>query len=332
MKRGLLLLNIGTPEGPGSASVRRYLRTFLSDKRVIDLPAPLRYALVYGIILPLRPKNTSKAYQAIWTKEGSPLLALSLQLVHQLQEALKDTTQVALGMRYSEPSIEVALNALKGCDEITILPLFPQYSSAVTGSALEYVLKILANQTVIPSFKVIREFYAHPAFIKAQAQALKPFMHHEHILFSFHGLPERHMQKIGCVPVCRKEACPPISSQNNACYRAQCYETTRLLVDALHIKPSQYTVSFQSRLGKTPWIEPFTDSTLDILAKKGIKQLAVACPSFVTDCLETLEEIGLRAKAQWIKAGGESLDLVPCLNASEDWVKAVIEISGFGSN
>jgi ferrochelatase len=323
MKRGLLLINIGTPENPDTASVRRYLRVFFSDKRVIDLPALLRYVLVYGIILPLRPRRTAKAYQSIWTKQGSPLLHLSMQLVQQLQMALDEKVQVALGMRYGEPSIDVALNTLSDCDEITILPLFPQYASAVTGSALEYVLPLLAKKTVVPALKVINEFYQHPAFIKAQAACIKPFLNHEHILFSYHGLPERHLEKIGCNPVCRNEACPPISAQNNTCYRAQCYATTKLLVEALHIEPSKYTTSFQSRLGKTPWIEPFTDTTLEMLASKGIKQLAVVCPSFVTDCLETLEEIGLRAKEQWIKAGGHSLDLVPCMNASQDWVQAL---------
>lgn len=327
MKKGLLLLNIGTPDSPNTSAVRRYLKAFLADKRVIDLPWVLRYILLYGVILPFRPRKSAHAYQAIWTSQGSPLLVYSEQLIEKLQKKLGDDYQVALGMRYGKPSIENALNTLKNCKNITILPLFPQYSSAATGSSIEEALRLIAKRELIPEVRVIRDFYQNPAFIQAQANLIKPYLpNHDYLLFSYHGIPERHLNKIGCNPVCRS-ACPPITDKNEACYRAQCYETSRLLAQSLALEVSTYSTSFQSRLGKTPWIQPFTDTVLNELAEKGIKNLLIACPAFVTDCLETLEEIGIRAKAQWQQAGGLTLTLVPCLNTSDDWVEAITIIN-----
>lgn len=324
MKKGLLLINIGTPSSPDVPAVRRYLREFLSDKRVIDLPSLLRYILLYCVILPFRPKQSAHAYQAIWTANGSPLICYSEQLCNQLRLRLGKDYQVVLGMRYGKPSIQNALKQMQGCEHITVLPLYPQYSSAATGSSIEKALQALAPTTIFPSISIIRDFYNHPAFIHAQAELIKKHgLDHDHILFSYHGLPERHLLKAGCKTICA-DACPA-SSAAQGCYRAQCFETTRLLAERLQL--TNYSTAFQSRLGKTPWIKPYTDEVLTKLVNSGVKRLAIACPSFVTDCLETLEEIGLRAKQQWLALGGEQFTLIPCLNDNELWIDAIQNIT-----
>lgn len=326
MKNGLLLINIGTPDRFDTASVRGYLSEFLMDRRVIDLPAFLRYILVYAIILPFRAKKSAHAYKAIWTKEGSPLMKTSQLLLNKLQDQLKEQYQVALGMRYGHPSISSALNSLRHCETITILPLYPQYSSAATGSALEQILKLYSLQEVIPSLKIISDFYHHPSYINAQAQIIKDHLNHdEHLIFSYHGIPERQIIRSGCLQVC-KEVCPTISERNQKCYKAQCHQTSLLLANELQLNGSEFTTTFQSRLGKTPWIKPYTDVILQNLIEKGIKKIAIACPSFVTDCLETLEEIGIRAKEQWMALGGEQFTLIPCLNIDPRWLNALEDI------
>lgn len=325
MKKGLLLVNLGTPETPNSNSVRRYLAEFLSDPRVIDLPVLLRYALLYGVILPFRTKNTAKAYQAMWTKEGSPLLIHSQNLQRKLQESLGSQWKVSLAMRYGSPSIEDGLSLLKDCEHLTILPLYPQYSSAATGSSLEKILRLLAVKAVIPSITLIRDFYQDPGFIAAQAALIKPQLaNHDYLLFSYHGLPERHLKQSGCLEICATP-CAAMNEANQACYRAQCFETSRALGQKLGLSEEQYGTSFQSRLGKTPWIKPYTDELLAVLIQKGIKRLAVVCPSFIADCLETLEEIGIRARNQWLSLGGEQLTLVSCVNDSELWIEGLVK-------
>lgn len=326
MNKGLLLINLGTPQAPCIPEVRRYLREFLSDPRVIDLPLPLRALLLYGTILPFRPKISAKAYQAIWTTEGSPLLVHCQNLVAKLQAKLQGQVTVALGMRYGQPSIASALEQLAGCREITVLPLYPQYSSAATGSSIEKTLSLLSKASKQPTLHIIHEFYQHPSFINALAQSIKPYLaKSDFLLFSYHGIPVRQLKRQGCETVCA-EACPIIARANPYCYRAQCYQTSREIAQSLAISEASFGVSFQSRLGKTPWIHPYTDLYLAELAQRGIKRLAVACPSFVTDCLETLEEIAIRAKEQWLHLGGESLDCIPCLNDSDLLVKAILDI------
>jgi len=327
-KNGLLLIQLGTPESPRVQDVRRYLRVFLSDKRVLDIPALIRYALLNFIILPFRSKRSAKAYKKIWTDQGSPLRTISNNLKNKLQKNLEATHHVALGMRYGEPSLKQAMKDLAHCDSITVLPLYPQYASSSTGSSLEEVLAYFSTQTVIPSLRIIRDFYAHPAFINAQAEQIKPFLTLDnpiYCLFSYHGLPVRHIEKAGCEHVCL-ENCPKPEESNTGCYRAQCFETTRQLVEALGLTQNQYSTAFQSRLGKTPWIKPYTDEMLEQLASKGIKRLMIACPAFVTDCLETLEEIGMEAQKAWLALGGEELTLVPCLNDEDHWVQALSQI------
>lgn len=326
MKQGLLLINLGTPERADVRSVRAYLREFLTDKRVIDLPAPIRYTLVYALILPFRSKKSAHAYQSIWSEQGSPLLFNSQNTMKQLQNTLGEQYTLALGMRYGSPSIATALECLKTCEKITVLPLYPQYSSAATGSSIEEVLRVISLNEAIPSLSIIRDFYQHPSYLNAQAQVIKTHWQNDsHLLFSYHGIPERHIIKSGCQTVCNT-TCPPISKINQPCYKAQCHQTSTLLATELNLSLNQYSTAFQSRLGKTPWIKPYTDEVLVALANKGIKKLTIACPSFVADCLETLEEIGIRAKEQWMTLGGEQFTLVPCMNDDPQWIQAISEI------
>lgn len=328
MRRGLLLINLGTPKSANIPDVRNYLRAFLTDKRVIDLPALLRYVLVYVFILPFRVKRSAHAYQAIWTAEqGSPLLYHSQNLVDQLQKEVGSADTIALGMRYGQPSIASALDRLKHCESISILPLYPQYSSAASGSSIEEALRIISSWDIIPSISVVRDFFQHPTYIKAQAELIKTHLQdQEHILFSYHGIPERHITKHGCKSVC-VEDCPTLTDNIQGCYKAQCHQSSRLLAKELQILKNQYSTSFQSRLGRTPWIKPYTDEVLTKLAAKGIKKLVIVCPSFVADCLETLEEIGIRAKQQWAALGGQQLIVVPCLNDHPLWIKAIVKLS-----
>ena len=326
MQHGLLLINIGTPDAPIPSSVRHYLKEFLTDPRVITLPTPLRYLFVYGLILPFRPKKSAHAYQAIWTNNGSPLLSYSNQLVEKLQQHLGDQYKVVLGMRYGNPSLHDALHQLQKCDQITVLPLYPQYSSAATGSSIEKVLSLLAKTPTVPALQIVREFYQHPGFIIPQSEQIKPCLKtHDYLLFSFHGIPENQLQSKHCPSVCAGK-CPPISGINASCYRAQCFATSDAIAKTLNLAPDNYSVTFQSRLGRIEWIKPYLDHVLPELAKKNIKRLAISCPSFVTDCLETLEEIRLRANQQWRDLGGEQLTLIPALNANDNWVQGILNI------
>lgn len=329
---GVLLINLGTPESYHVKDVRRYLRQFLADKRVIDLPWLVRNILLYAFILPFRPKQSAKAYQAIWHEvHGSPLLFHSQTLKEQLAVELGEKYKVALGMRYATPSIKEALNELcaVGCNNIIILPLFPQYSSAATGSALEEVLTAIAKQGIIPRLKVHSAFFADPHFIAAQIELLKQAKEQHQpqtIIFSYHSLPVRQIKKGGssCKDHCWKNAsCPALTSFNQHCYRAQCFATSRLLAEQCKLQLEEYEVAFQSRLGRTEWVGPDIEATFKKLRAKNITRIMVSCPSFVADCLETLEEIGIRAKEQWLALGGESFHLVPCLNASPSWVEAL---------
>jgi ferrochelatase len=253
-------------------------------------------------------------------------LCNSQKLADKIKEQAGTNSAVAIGMRYGSPSIAEALDNLKHCDSIYVVPLYPQYSSAATGSSIEETLHILASWEVIPSLHVIRDFYCYPPYIKAQAQTIKKYLgNQDHLLFSYHGIPENQLVKTGCKSSCTG-SCPEVSNDNSACYRAQCMQTSRLLAKELHLQPNQYDSSFQSRLGKTPWIKPYTDAMLINLASRGIKNLTISCPSFVADCLETLEEIGMRAKHQWLALGGERFTLVPSMNDDAAWVEAILKL------
>jgi ferrochelatase len=331
---GVLLVNLGTPDAPSPGAVRRYLREFLSDPRVIDIHPVARKLLLELVILPLRPRKSAEAYAKIWTAEGSPLLTLSRALTARVRAALGPGALVELAMRYGSPSIPDALERLRagGARRLLVAPLYPQYSSAATGSSVEAVFAALSGQQVVPAVSVLPAFYDDPGFISAFAAVGAPVLERErpdHVLFSFHGLPERQVKASdhsGRHCLRSDSCCEAIGEANRDCYRAQCFATARALAARLALAPGSWSVSFQSRLGRTPWIKPYTDLRLDELAREGKRRLCVFCPAFVADCLETLEEIGLRARAQFLAAGGESLTLVPSLNASEAWVGALVQL------
>ncbi|MGE4349203.1 MAG: ferrochelatase [Candidatus Berkiella sp.] len=333
-KTGVLLINVGTPDNPDTASVRKYLAEFLMDKRVVSMPTLLRFCLVYGLILPFRSSKSAHAYQSVWDKnKGSPLLSISQAFAEKLQTHLGAEYVVALGMRYGNPSIASALDALlaQQVDKIIVAPLYPQYASATTSSALEAVFDGLKQQSIFPTLKTIDAFYYYQEYIQAKANVIRPFLKEkwDSILFSYHGLPFAQVkQSEENTPAnCDKNlACPTINKVNRNCYRAQCYQTTELLAKALGLAAGDYGVSFQSRVGKNRWIGPDTESALKTLIQQGKKNVLVVCPSFVADCLETLEEIGLRAKELWLSLGGESLTAIPCLNDSPEWVASFAKI------
>ncbi len=303
-KTGVLLLNLGTPNQPTAKEVGKYLKQFLTDPRVIELPGILRKILVNYIIVPRRAKQSAEAYSSIWYKNGSPLLVNSINLQNMLQNKLGDDYLCMLGMRYGNPSIDVAMDNLfaNNIDKLIIIPLFPQYASATNGSAIEYVLSILRKKRVILPFNVISDFYQDATYIQALAESIKPYLqeNYDRILFSYHGLPARQIKGLG-----------------KHCYREKCFTTSTLTAEYLGLSAEQWEISFQSRLGKLEWIKPYTDDMLIKLAKDNVRRLLVVCPSFVADCLETLEEIGIRASEQWLELGGEQLHLVPCLNDSK---------------
>jgi ferrochelatase len=327
--RGILLINLGTPDSPSVRDVRSYLKEFLSDPYVIDIPSIARWLLLNLIILPTRPKKSAHAYQSIWTQAGSPLLVNSELLAKNAQETLGENYQVALGMRYKKPSIKSAIDQLKNCDELIILPLFPQYSLAATETAIQAALKIAEKIWPLDKIKVIKDFYNQPAFIKIQAELIKTSLQQhkvEKLILSYHGLPERQVNK-SCeyqLQCGYPNACAAINSKNANCYRAQCFATSQAIINELALNNDFCLTTFQSRLGRTPWIKPYTDDFLMELAKQGVKNIAIACPSFICDCLETLEEIGIRAKEQWQQLGGESLILIPCINNNANWIKSLI--------
>jgi protoporphyrin/coproporphyrin ferrochelatase len=333
-QQGLLLVNLGTPDAPETAAVRRYLREFLSDPRVLDIPAPARWALLELLILPTRPARSAEAYRKIWTDEGSPLLVHGQRLAARLEETLGQKWVVALGMRYGKPSLASALEKLSGASvrTITVLPLYPQYASSSTGSTLERVFALAGQAWNVPSLRVVPPFFDHPAFLEAWLEVARPALAEaraDHVLFSFHGLPERHIRKSDVSGKhCLQSAtcCDVEVVENRWCYRAQCFRTARALTERLGLPRAQTTVSFQSRLGRTPWLKPYTDLLLGELAAKGVRRLAVLCPAFVADCLETLEEIGIRARADFSRVGGEALTLVPSLNAHPAFVRALVQL------
>ena len=329
-KKGILLVNLGTPDNADGKSVYRYLKQFLNDPRVIDLPTVVRWVLTNLIIVPFRYKKSAEAYRQIWTEAGSPLLTNSQKLKTALATHLGAEYQVELAMRYGNPTISSALASMNACNQIMVIPLFPQYSSAATGSALEAVLVEMAKQWNLPELHCKNDFYDHPGFIDANVAMIQSSIadkNIEHFILSYHGLPERHLTKSDCQAACDHiAACPAIDIKNEFCYRAQCYETSARIAEKLQWRPDQYTVSFQSRLGRTPWIKPYTDQVLPELYQKGIKNIAIASPSFVADCLETLEEINIRLRADWQALGGDTFLFVPCINDHPLWVQGLADM------
>jgi len=332
---GLLLCNLGTPDGPSPGAVRRYLRQFLADPRVLDMNPVGRWALLNLVILPLRPRKSAAAYRKIWSEKGSPLLVHGTDLVSAVKRRLGAGWAVELGMRYQSPSMASAFGRLRqaGADRVVVFPLYPQYAASTTGSTVAEALRLASGPWAPPSVCFVEPFFDEPDFIAAFAAQGAPILlreDHDHVLFSFHGLPERHLHRTAVSEghcLAKGDCCHAVSSANRRCYRAQCFATARALAAKLSLAEDRYTVSFQSRLGRTPWIQPYTDRTLALLASKGIKRLAVFCPSFVADCLETLEEIGIRGQEQFVAAGGERLTLIPSVNASDAWADVVAKLA-----
>ncbi len=331
---GVLLLQVGTPDSPKVPDVRRYLREFLSDPRVLDMPAPARALLLNGVILPFRPRRSGEAYEKIWTEDGSPLTLHTQALSAAVQEILGDRYRVAFGMRYGNPSIHAAVGGLvdANCPRIIVLPLFPQYASASSGSAVAKTFEVLGERRNIPDVVTIGAFYDDPGYLRAVAGVARPLLEEfdaDHVVFSYHGLPETQVRKSdpsGEWCLATASCCDRITDVNRSCYRAQCFATTRGLVSELRLSDGSFTTAFQSRLAGQKWIEPFTDKELPKLYDRGVRRLAVLAPAFTADCLETLEEIGIRGRQQWQGIGGEELLLVPCVNANARWASAVADL------
>jgi ferrochelatase len=333
--RGLLLVNLGTPDSPRVPDVRKYLAEFLMDPLVIDLPWPLRAALVYGYILVRRPATSAAAYRKIWTDRGSPLLFHQQDLVAGVGAALGKDWQVAGAMRYGSPSIRTGLETLAkaGVSETVAFPLYPQYSLAASKSS-ELEIQRWAN-VLLPGkpLRLVPPFYGISGFLDAFAAVARRELASfaaDHVLFSFHGLPERQIKRTD--PTGRHcfesdDCCARYVEANPDCYRAQCFKTAQELASRLGLTPERFTVCFQSRLGRTPWIRPFTDVVLRELPSRGVQRVAVMSPAFVSDCLETLEELAIRGAADFKRAGGESLRLIPSLNAEPDWVRTVASLA-----
>lgn len=325
----VLLLNVGTPKSAAVSDVRRYLAEFLMDPYVIPIPTPLRFALVRGWAAPVRSHYSAELYRRIWTSEGSPLLVHSLRFAALLQEELGHDYHVELGMRYGEPSIESALLRLRSDERMVLVPLFPQYAAAVTESCIQKVLSFLpegAHPIAVPYF--YNDAGYRSAFLSRLVAEISQFQP-DHVLFSFHGLPTSEVTKRDpshqhCLR--RNDCCDFDLPTNQLCYRAQCIRTAKGFAAALNLSPQGYSVAFQSRLGGQKWLGPQSEDVYQSLPSAGVKKLLVACPGFVADCLETLEEVSIRGAALFQKAGGEALQLVPALNSHPTWVTAAADL------
>ena len=320
-------MNLGSPDSTDPKDVKKYLDEFLMDPRVIDVPYWARVLIVRGIILNTRPKKSAEAYKRIWWDEGSPLIVLS----ERLQKKIDDLTSVpiALAMRYQSPSILQGLQELhdQGVDEVLVFPLYPQFAMATTETILVLAEELRQKHFPQMQFTSVPAFYNHPDYIRVLGNSIQESLQgveFEHLLFSYHGVPERHIRKSDITKShCKIDGscCQTPSPAHQFCYRHQCYETTRLVAEYLELKPDTYSVSFQSRLGFDPWLKPYTDRTIERLGLNGTKKMAIVCPAFVSDCLETLEEIGIEGQEIFHEVGGKDFSVVPCLNDREDWVK-----------
>jgi len=338
-KIGVLIINLGTPDSPSVSDVDKYLREFLMDRRVIDIPFWRRFLLINFVIAPFRAPESAKGYHELWTAKGSPLKVYAQLLEEALGQALGDGFLVKLAMRYQSPSIKSVLLHFKdkGFKQLIVIPLYPQYASSSSGSTMEEVMNAIKGWEVVPEIKMISQFFDHPLFIKAFAEIGQKYINQlvspvgikgigpfDHYLFSYHGLPEHQILKSSCDHYCRLgDCCSVFNSKNQYCYRAQCFETTRLLVQALGIKKEDYTICFQSRLGKRPWIKPYTDEVIKQLPGRGVKKVLTFSPSFVADCLETTVEIGVEYKKLFLEHGGEIWQLVESLNVHPTWVECL---------
>lgn len=330
MRTAVLLINLGTPDSPSVSDVRSYLSQFLNDPRVIDIPWLARKILVNLIIVPFRAPKSAKVYQKLWTEKGSPLLYNSEMMKTLLQKQVPEGYDVYLAMRYKNPSIASVMEIIKkeNYSRIIILPLFPHYASATTGSVHEEIMRLIRSWWVIPEIKFISQFYDHPAFINAFAERGRKYdlNAYDHILFSYHGLPERQVDKVYENGLCSDRDCEKvITEENKFCYKATCYATTRLLAEKLNIPEDKYTVCFQSRLDKK-WLKPFSDVVVRQCAEKGMKKLLIFSPAFTADCLETIIEIGEEYQEIFSEHGGEKVQLVESLNDHPLWIQCMKEL------
>jgi ferrochelatase len=327
VKKGVLLVNLGSPDSPTAKDVKPYLDEFLMDERVIDVNPVLRNIIVRGIILNFRPKKSAEAYSKIWWEEGSPLIILSKRFTEKVQK--HTDLPIALGMRYGSMSIKEGLQELKdkGVDEVFLVPLYPHYAMSSYETVVVKALEVQQSDFPEMHITTLPAFYSNPDYIKVLsksiAEGLKGF-DYEHILFSYHGIPERHIRKSDPTKFHCKldgQCCKTNSVAHHTCYRHQCYDTTELVIKELGLPKDKVSTSFQSRLGSDPWLQPFTDKEFERLGHEGIKKLAVITPAFVSDCLETLEEIAMEGQEQFEEAGGEHYKHVPCLNDRDDWAE-----------
>jgi len=330
-KKGIILMNLGSPDSTLVKDVKRYLDEFLMDERVIDYPYLFRALLVKGIIVPFRSPKSARAYQSVWTKEGSPLMVISEQLRSAVQERVSEP--VVLAMRYGNPTPKAAYDQLlkmdPDIDEVVLVPLYPHYAMSSYETAVEYAKEIYREEKYTFRLTIIPPYYREEEYLNALAESLKPYLEQEydHLLFSFHGVPERHIRKgdttrCHCLKV--ENCCEKDSPAHAFCYSHQCKKTIQLVAEKLDLPEEKYSVSFQSRLGREEWLKPYTAKRLEELPKEGIKKLLVACPAFVSDCLETLEEIAVEGKETFMHAGGESFTMIPCLNTHPAWVGTIV--------
>ena len=331
MKKGILLVNLGSPDSPEPKDVKKYLGEFLMDERVIDVPLWARTLLVKGIILNTRPKASAKAYKKIWWKEGSPLIVLSESLKSKVAD--KIDFPVALAMRYGSMTIEQGIEELvaKGVEHIFMIPLYPQYAMATTETILVLAEEIRALKYPNIKLESLAAFYNQSIYIDALSESISNSLvgkNYEHLLFSYHGVPERHIRKSDVTKShCKIDGscCVTASKAHQFCYRHQCLEVTRLVGEKLGLKPGTYSTSFQSRLGFDPWLQPYTDRTIERLGKEGVKNMAIVTPAFVSDCLETLEEIAMEGEEIFHEVGGDNFTTIPCLNTNDKWVNVLVQ-------
>ncbi|MTI41370.1 ferrochelatase [Fulvivirga lutimaris] len=329
-KTGVLLINLGTPDSPSVSHVRSYLSQFLNDPRVIDIPAIARLLLVNLIIVPFRAPKSAKVYKEVWTEEGSPLLTISNNVAQLLDKELGDDYDVHLAMRYKNPNIVDVLEQmrLKNYNKIVVLPMFPQYASASTGSAYELVMDVVKKWWVIPEIRFVGQYFDNPDFIDAILDRASKYNidDYDHVLFSYHGLPDRHVDKVYQDGLCSDRDCEhELTEENKYCYKATCYATTRLIAEKLNLPEDRYTVCFQSRLDKK-WLTPFSDKVVEEWGKKGAKKLLVFSPAFTADCLETIIEIGDEYQEIFEEHGGEKVQLVESLNEHPLWIKCLKDL------
>lgn len=326
----VLLVNLGTPDSPKPKDVYKYLIEFLTDSRVIDKPWIYRQLLVRALIVPFRYRQSAKSYKEIWLKEGSPLMVHSKSTLNLLQKLLGPKYLVELAMRYQNPSIHKALSHImeKKVEHLIVIPLFPQYASATTGSVHQKIIEIISNYQVIPKLTLINNFATKPLYIEAIADIALSYKieTYDHVLFSFHGLPKKYLVKANSTCLTKSDCCQTTCPSNQNCYSAQCYSTAYAIANKLNLDKSRYTICFQSRLGKDPWLEPSTYDCIKNLRAQGAKRVLVFCPSFVADCLETIHEIGIEYAEEFVSEGGDALHYVKSVNDHPKWIAALQEL------